>query len=69
MGLRSIGRQSSRLLRIGTHALDVGDACVIPQGADYALDARLPADVLAVALPQRDRSMQRERPTIPAVLA
>ena len=54
---------------LGTHALDVGDACVIPQGADYALDARLPADVLAVALPQLDRSMQREQPTIPAVLA
>jgi quercetin dioxygenase-like cupin family protein len=34
----------------GIHTLESGDACVIPQGADYVLEARLSADVLEVAL-------------------
>lgn len=35
---------------IGTHALGTGDACVIPAGADYALQARSPAQILEVAM-------------------
>jgi quercetin dioxygenase-like cupin family protein len=34
---------------LGTHALGTGDACVIPVGADYALDARSACEILEVA--------------------
>lgn len=34
----------------GTHTLQAGDACVVPTGADYALAARQPCEVLEVAL-------------------
>ena len=37
---------------LGTHTLDVGDACVISEGADYAFNAQLRSDVLEVALSQ-----------------
>ncbi len=37
----------------GTHTLEMGDACGISEAADCALEARLPADVLEVALRQR----------------
>ncbi len=35
---------------LGTHALAAGDACVIPEGVDYALDAPSVCEVLEVAL-------------------
>ncbi|MGH8163520.1 MAG: cupin domain-containing protein, partial [Rhodanobacteraceae bacterium] len=35
----------------GTHDLNPGDACVIPAGADYALNANASCQILEVALP------------------
>ncbi len=39
---------------LGTHTLDVGDACVVPEGVDYALEASMPCEVLEVALARRN---------------
>ena len=36
---------------LGEHALDAGDSCVIPAGADYALEMPAGAEMLEVALP------------------
>ncbi len=36
---------------LGDHTLDAGDACVIPTGADYALDMDAACEILEVALP------------------
>jgi quercetin dioxygenase-like cupin family protein len=41
---------------LGTHTLAAGDACVIPEGIDYALEARLPCEVLEVALARENRA-------------
>ena len=48
------GRLDLASRTLGSHTLDTGDACVIPPGADYALESRSPAEVLEVAMPQRD---------------
>jgi quercetin dioxygenase-like cupin family protein len=44
----------SRIL--GTHTLAAGDACVIPSGVDYALEAKMPSEVLEVALAHGNRA-------------
>ena len=36
---------------LGNHTLDAGDTCVIPTGADYALDTDATCEILEVALP------------------
>lgn len=38
---------------LGMHDLDVGDACTIPSGADYALDSATPCEILEIALPAK----------------
>lgn len=38
---------------LGAHTLDTGDACVIPTGAHYTLDASAPCQILEVALPAK----------------
>ena len=35
----------------GAHALDTGDACIVPSGADYLLDAAQTCELLEVAIP------------------
>ncbi|MEO5623872.1 MAG: cupin domain-containing protein [Dokdonella sp.] len=44
------GRLALRGSAIGAQQLDPGDACVIPSGMDYVLDATVPCEVLEVAL-------------------
>ena len=48
------GRLDLHSRTLGTHTLAAGDACVIPDGVDYALEASLPSEVLEVALARRN---------------
>lgn len=47
------GRLRMRSKALGTHMLETDDTCVIPGGADYAIEAITPCEVLEVALPAR----------------
>ena len=47
------GRLQLNSEQLGTHILDVDDACAIPAGADYRVTAMAACEVLEVALPAR----------------
>jgi len=44
------GQLQLRSDAFGTHTLRIDDACVIPAGVDYAIDAAMPCEVLEVAM-------------------
>jgi quercetin dioxygenase-like cupin family protein len=45
------GRAQLRSRLLGAHTLETDDVCVIPKGADYALETEAPCEVLEVKLP------------------
>jgi len=45
------GRATLRLSELGDHMLDANDACVVPAGVQFALEARPSCELLEVALP------------------